>query len=1024
MKVYVFITFLLVVFSVNAQVWEYAALASKAQREAGFIGGEGGQWPLALAIDNADGNVMLHGSDVGGVWRSVNGGQLWEPANNGYTPRGTCGLFIDPNNPARAISVGSNSQKAAWSNYHGLYLTTDTAKSWKQVLLDNACGYRDIREQIAYDPSSFDAEKGYSMIVYYSRIAWTAGSEGGSGTLASGMYKSVDGGNTWKIIANSGVYGNSIIKVLPARGYLFVANNNGVFKSIDQGLNFTKTFTGSVKGFDVYPKDPSRLYLCTADKIYVSTDTGESFVAKPTVGFTSFANYLRVNPLDDQYIITQHANPADQWNTYYLYSHNGGANWTKTNNDNGLDFLPRNFGRMMYPSWHPVSRDTLFTVGGDFITKSSNGGASLIWSNNGASAIMSRGNMSFNLDNPDLFFFAAQDYDAAVSIDSGYTFKFLNMSGNGWGGDIHGGYIVDSLTWFGRKSDGWNDPSPELRITFNGGLNYQIKGISLGLPFCYGMPGDRNILFAGNLRSSDKGIKWSEMTGCNGVITSNPSGNHELFGVYNNSTIVKSTDKGTTWEAITTLSGGIRDLAYDHVNDAIYAACYTDGLWKVYVSDSSVVDLTFNTPADKFNVKRFSTVAVDPVNPEIVYSGGSRDIYSNDIGVIRSTDGGDTWIPLTVDPRHNNSKFGMSAGRETTMIRVNPETRYAWCGSSCYGLWKIGQPDTIPPPIPKIRLNQSRIVLHQNDVFQMKATVTHCSDTVVDWRSSNPAKVTVDENGLINAVSPGSANITAESQELGLQASCMVIVAEEKGPYGGSAKQIPGIIQAEDYDTGGEGFGFHDASLANEGGQYRTEESVDIEVCTEGGYNVGWTSAGEWLSYTVNVDSAMNYDLDVRAAVNAASKINITFSNGNLSSGDISLAATGGWQSWKTFTKKGIPLNIGIQEMKINVVTAGFNLNYIQLNRAIPVSVTDANCSSVFSVYPNPFQSGMLNITSHSISEPAEVSIYTIHGKIVFSGQLSNERPVQIDRSYLDKHVYLVKFSGNQQIETMKLVVQ
>jgi len=57
------------------------------------------------------------------------------------------------------------------------------------------------------------------------------------------------------------------------------------------------------------------------------------------------------------------------------------------------------------------------------------------------------------------------------------------------------------------------------------------------------------------------------------------------------------------------------------------------------------VELTSKTPADKFNVRRFSTVAVDPTNPEIVYSGGSRDIYSNDVGVVRSTDGGDTWIP-------------------------------------------------------------------------------------------------------------------------------------------------------------------------------------------------------------------------------------------------------------------------------------------------------------------------------------------------------------------------------------------
>ena len=1009
--------------SITAQTWEYAPLATIAQRDAGFIGGEGGQWLQALAIDNKDGNVMLHGSDVGGVWRSTNGGQLWEPANNGYTPRGTCGLFIDPNNPARAISVGSNSQKAAWSNYHGLYLTTDTAKSWKQVLPDNACGYRDIREQIAYDPTSFDTEKGYSMIVYYSRIAWTAGSEGGSGTLASGLYKSVDGGNTWKFIANSGTYGNSIIKVLPERGYLFVANSSGVFKSVDQGLSFTKTFTGSVRGFDVFQEDPSLLYLCTANKIYTSTDTGDSFVAKTSAGFTSYANYLRVNPVDNQYLITQHANPGDPWNTYYLFSHNGGANWTKSSIDNSLNFLPSNYGRMMYPSWHPVSRDTLFTVGGDFITKSVNGGAALKWANNGASAIMSKG-ISFNLDNPDLFFLASQDYDASVSVDSGYTFKYLNMSGNGWGGDIHGGYIVDSLTWFGRKSDGWDDPAPELRITFNGGLNYLIKGTSLGLPFCYGVPHDRNILFAGDLRSSDKGINWIKMTGCDGVITSDPTGNNDLYGVFNSTSVVRSIDKGANWDVVAVIPAGIVDLAYDHLNKAIYAACYTGGLWKVYVEDSSILNISNNTPADKYNVRRFSTVAVDPSNPEIVYSGGSRDIYSNDVGVIRSVDGGESWIPLTIDPKHNNSQFGMSSGRETTMIRVNPETGYAWCGSSCYGLWKIAKPDSVPDPKPKIRLNQSSLNLQLDAVFQLKARITNTTDTLVDWSSGNEARAIVDQNGLVTALSPGSVTITAKTKDLGLLASCVVVVVEGKGPFSGTPMKIPGILQLENFDKGGEGFAYHDASANNEGNQFRTTEGVDIEICGEGGFNVGWTSPGEWLSYTVDIDSTMYYDLNLRAAVNTASRINVTFSNGNISSGDISLAATGGWQAWKTFTKKGIPLNKGIQEMRFEIVTEGCNLNYIQLSRAFPVNVNNANYNSGFSVYPNPFQSGMLNITSRKISEPSEVSIYSISGKVVYSGQLSNGKPVQIDKSNLDKGVYLIKFSGNQQTETMKLVVE
>ena len=69
-------------------------------------------------------------------------------------------------------------------------------------------------------------------------------------------------------------------------------------------------------------------------------------------------------------------------------------------------------------------------------------------------------------------------------------------------------------------------------------------------------------------------------------------------------------------------------------------------------------------------------------------------------------------------------------------------------------------------------------------------------------------------------------------------------------------------IQAENYDTGGEGVAYHDSDAGNKGGQYRSD-GVDIESTTDtgGGYNVGWVAAGEWLEYTVNVAVAGSYDI-------------------------------------------------------------------------------------------------------------------------------------------------------------------
>jgi hypothetical protein len=74
---------------------------------------------------------------------------------------------------------------------------------------------------------------------------------------------------------------------------------------------------------------------------------------------------------------------------------------------------------------------------------------------------------------------------------------------------------------------------------------------------------------------------------------------------------------------------------------------------------------------------------------------------------------------------------------------------------------------------------------------------------------------------------------------------------------------VPGLIQAEDYDSGGEGVGYHDTTPTNEGGAYRSD-GVDLKVVPDGSTVVGWFQAGEWLNYTVNVAAVGAYDLTVR----------------------------------------------------------------------------------------------------------------------------------------------------------------
>jgi chitinase len=82
---------------------------------------------------------------------------------------------------------------------------------------------------------------------------------------------------------------------------------------------------------------------------------------------------------------------------------------------------------------------------------------------------------------------------------------------------------------------------------------------------------------------------------------------------------------------------------------------------------------------------------------------------------------------------------------------------------------------------------------------------------------------------------------------------------------GGTPWAVPGTIEMENYDYGGEGVAYHDNDSVNSTGAYRSD-GVDVAGCTEGGYCVAWAYQGEWLKYTINVATAGVYTVQARVA--------------------------------------------------------------------------------------------------------------------------------------------------------------
>ena len=150
-------------------------------------------------------------------------------------------------------------------------------------------------------------------------------------------------------------------------------------------------------------------------------------------------------------------------------------------------------------------------------------------------------------------------------------------------------------------------------------------------------------------------------------------------------------------------------------------------------------------------------------------------------------------------------------------------------------------------------------------------------------------------------------------------------------------------IQAENFDTGGQGVAYNDSDAANSGGQYRTTEGVDVEATTDtgGGYNVGWINAGEWLEYTVNVAAAGTYNLRLRVArqPTGTSTVSVLF-GGVDKTGSLAVPSTGGWQTWTDLNRTGVSLSAGQQFMRISMTGGSFNVNWIEITAAAATSHT------------------------------------------------------------------------------------
>lgn len=729
MKISALMTAIIILFgtqSIMAEEWVRVPLATEEQRDRGMMGGEGCQWPQAIAISRSNPDFMMFGTDVSSVYKSTNGGKTWVHSNSGYNSRGaSSGLVIDPFNEKHIISVGSNS---ASNSANGLYTSFDGAETWKQTCAADICGYRDFRDQVAFDPTSYDEKTKMCTVAYWSRVEIDPNSP----APQPGLYRTDDGGNTWKMLADSARYGGMFVAVNEKNGDVYLSGHTGFYKSPKGGESFEKNFDGIFTSMCTIYTKPDEVYLSTWNTLYKSEDGGESFnvitMTSPPSNQTEEKDWsdpqitnsydygwheFKVSPANPDYMMIVVGTGA--YTYYRWYSHDGGKTWKKTAVDNTLSMMPFN-QRQSKIAYHPTDPNIIFSFGGDWVTKSEDGGKTFFWSNDGNNSVAYRGKPNINVYDSNLWFAPLTDYNSAGSEDGGVTWHYGQLTDAVWGGQGLGGYMVSKDYILGVENTNGHLCLYESDGLRNGIYNFKKKTVDspdtnnelwLDSKYVYQSPTDANILFAGQYISRDIGKTWSKMDGCIGVYMHNydPNGKKELFGYAStdNKAIVCSEDNGQTWKTLIKTDEPILDFSYDFNKNAFYvvAGAMSGGqnLYR-YTIDKSTNTTDKETLTDKiklncFGGRRIKSVSVDPNNTNIIYVAGSGDLYVNDASVQRSTDGGETWEIIVRNNRDTVINSGESGGAEGSDVWVDPKTSYAYVNTSCYGLWKIGPPGTV-----------------------------------------------------------------------------------------------------------------------------------------------------------------------------------------------------------------------------------------------------------------------------------------------------------------------------------------
>ena len=204
-------------------------------------------------------------------------------------------------------------------------------------------------------------------------------------------------------------------------------------------------------------------------------------------------------------------------------------------------------------------------------------------------------------------------------------------------------------------------------------------------------------------------------------------------------------------------------------------------------------------------------------------------------------------------------------------------------------------------------------------------------------------------------------------------------VPKTRSFFMGAPEPIPGTIEAENFDIGGQGFTYHDATEINSGSTYRIQDAVDIYSNNGNGFYVSSILPGEWFEQTVAVDHDGPFLIEFYVGSRiSGGKFNLAF--GSYETKTFIVPATGNFNLFSKITDT-LDLTAGNHIMRFTILDDP----YFSIDKMVFTSLSVP--SGISSAEEKPFG---IRINSHDLSlqinpdaQIQSVSLYNMNGQLI-----------------------------------------